>query len=77
MECKICGLKAKYIVVGDDKIHKNKTLTLYGSNFVAITVDHIIPRSKNGPNHKSNKQCLCYPCNQQKSDKILTTLTSN
>lgn len=76
MECKICGLTAKYIVVGHHKLHNTKTLTLYSNNFTVMTVDHIIPRSKKGPNSRSNKQCLCEKCNYQKSDKILTGVTT-
>lgn len=32
------------------------------------TVDHIIPLSRGGPDHKSNWQLLCRPCNQKKGN---------
>lgn len=34
-----------------------------------IDVDHIIPRSKRGPNDLSNYQALCRTCNSQKGNK--------
>lgn len=36
-----------------------------------LTVDHIIPFSKGGAHDESNFQCLCWPCNLNKSDKII------
>lgn len=35
---------------------------------VPLDVDHIVPRSKNGPNIESNLQVLCRTCNAQKRD---------
>jgi len=35
------------------------------------TVDHVLPRSKGGAEYdKSNLVVACYPCNQQKADKV-------
>ncbi|TGE08767.1 HNH endonuclease [Hymenobacter fodinae] len=31
-----------------------------------LTVDHIIPLSLGGGNHRANLQCLCYRCNMNK-----------
>lgn len=36
-----------------------------------VTIDHIIPTSKGGPNTLTNKQIAHGPCNVQKSDKVL------
>ena len=33
-----------------------------------MTVDHIVPRSKDGGNELQNLQLLCQPCNNLKTD---------
>ena len=38
-----------------------------------LTLDHIIPTSKNGSEHITNLQLLCHMCNSVKHDRILTT----
>jgi 5-methylcytosine-specific restriction endonuclease McrA len=32
------------------------------------TLDHVVPRSKGGPNGSRNKVASCRPCNQAKKD---------
>lgn len=34
-----------------------------------LTIDHIIPVAKGGTHDRSNLQCLCRPCNREKSDR--------
>ena len=38
-----------------------------------LTLDHIIPTSKNGSEHITNLQLLCHMCNSVKHDRILTS----
>jgi 5-methylcytosine-specific restriction endonuclease McrA len=35
-----------------------------------LTQDHVIPRSKGGPNGLANKQLLCQPCNVTKGARL-------
>ena len=54
-----------------------KPVHLYDDgSYVSFSIDHIIPRSKNGPSHIANKQCLCLPCNQLKADNYETSVPS-
>lgn len=36
-----------------------------------LSVDHIIPQSKGGPDHESNYQTLCMRCNRLKGAKSM------
>ena len=33
-----------------------------------MTIDHVVPWSKGGPNRQANYQLLCPPCNKLKAD---------
>lgn len=44
----------------------------FGSEKSNMTVDHIIPQSKGGPDTWSNTACACFECNQRKADKSPT-----
>lgn len=41
----------------------------YCGSVERLTIDHIKPYSKGGTHDISNLQCLCWPCNRQKSNK--------
>ena len=49
----------------------NYTCLGCGRNNVKMTIDHVIPISKNGTNHPDNIQPLCDHCNKSKNTKIL------
>lgn len=38
----------------------------WGPQYVLMTKDHIVPKSKGGPEHISNMQTMCTNCNQAK-----------
>ena len=38
------------------------------------TIDHVLPRSRGGTHEWSNVVLACAPCNQKKSDKLLSEL---
>jgi len=54
---------------GTDRYHFN----LYGyrpdGTEVMLTKDHIVPKSKGGPNHFDNYEPMCADCNTEKADK--------
>jgi len=69
--CVDCGVEGTYFALekwGDNSLH----FDLYGRDAegspVMITIDHILPRSKGGPNQVSNYQPMCQPCNEEKAD---------
>lgn len=69
-QCKCCGRKGK------EWRYDGKN----GWNLVAergrLTIDHIKPISKNGPNTLANKQVLCLQCNSAiKGNKIINSIS--
>ena len=40
-----------------------------GPETVLMTKDHIVPKSKNGPDHDDNYQPMCAPCNTRKGNR--------
>ena len=75
--CNDCGLKGTHFYLekslgGQPSKTGRYHLNLYGideeGDEVLFTKDHIIPKSKGGPNSLKNYQTLCYPCNHDKAD---------
>lgn len=52
--------------------HDHEHVDVYTEDWVLMTVDHIIPRSKGGNNSMRNKQPMCIRCNGTKADKLIT-----
>jgi hypothetical protein len=61
--------KEEWFAIIESQDHKCLTC---GKIPLKLTMDHIIPISKGGTNMKDNVQALCYPCNYEKGDSILS-----
>jgi 5-methylcytosine-specific restriction endonuclease McrA len=59
--CLICNIKGF-------KLKHKKCSTTYPTSIprVYLSIDHIIPRAKNGSSDASNLRCLCMRCNSKK-----------
>lgn len=83
LTCSKCGIKGKFLALerclsdkgGDegDREGQGFHLNLYAldeiGREVLMTKDHIIPKSKGGPDDLSNLQTMCVNCNIEKGDK--------
>ena len=74
MICAICGMKGSFfaiekIVADPGTVYHFNLYGIKDGEEVLFTKDHIVPRSKGGPNHISNYQTLCAVCNHEKDDK--------
>jgi HNH endonuclease len=71
LECVCCDLIGTRLVKTKDHgggIH----IDIYTEDWVLMTVDHTIPKSKGGPDVLSNKQPMCTNCNQLKGAKEIS-----
>lgn len=67
--CVACGKEGTYFSLDiwrDNGLH----LDLYSEDGTMMTIDHIIPKSKGGPNSLDNYQCMCKICNEKKGNKM-------
>lgn len=75
----VLALKS-YHNVGKRKIEWSKSAVLRRDDYTCIycgergfrsdmTIDHIIPKSKGGPDTWGNTACCCFDCNQRKADR--------
>lgn len=69
--CSAIGIEVLKIKdINEGEVYKVITIDNEGNeNF--LTIDHIIPKSKNGKNNIKNVQPLCYTCNNKKGNLIL------
>lgn len=75
-QCVRCGLKGTIISADTFTTKSDRDGTHF--NFYAIyegktrlmTKDHIIPKSKGGPDHLDNLQTMCDQCNHRKGSKL-------
>lgn len=74
--CMLCGLEGQYfllqrqIEVGPNSGHFNMFADVDGKP-ILFTKDHILPKSRGGPNDMYNLCTLCEPCNQSKADNVV------
>lgn len=73
-DCVTCGIKGKIFRLETHDVSINPHLNLYAENeegeLILMTKDHIIPKSKGGPNELQNYQPMCTKCNNAKADKM-------
>lgn len=65
--CVECGIVGTVLALGRDKLG-NLHWDIYADNGMALTVDHIIPRSCKGPDTIDNLQPMCAQCNLKKGN---------
>lgn len=84
LTCVECGLKGRFLALekclsdigGDegDKEGQGYHLNFYAldenGKEILMTKDHIIPKSKGGPDHINNMQTMCTHCNAKKKDNM-------
>lgn len=84
LTCAKCGLKGRFLALerclSDEGGHEGKRegqgfhLNLYAlddmGREVLMTKDHILPKSKGGPDHIDNLQTMCTYCNSDKGNII-------
>jgi 5-methylcytosine-specific restriction endonuclease McrA len=71
--CATCGIKGKFFVVSANRKKKGSSnnwhLSLVAEKngkYVLMTKDHVLAKSKGGPDHISNMQTMCTVCNYEK-----------
>lgn len=65
--CVRCGCEGNKIVAWVD-IGGGLHIDLFAEGYVLMNRDHIIPRSKKGPNSDWNYQTMCHKCNNKKGN---------
>jgi len=76
-ECVCCKRVGTKFCLGQGKLANVKSANrgedlhwdLYTEDGVAMSIDHIVPRSKGGADHISNTQLMCIECNNIKGNK--------
>ena len=74
--CACCGIEASFLAAErfKDSKYKRSHINMYGiknGEEVLFTKDHIVPKSKGGPDSLNNYQTLCQECNFRKGNKTI------
>lgn len=67
--CVSCNVVGEIIIKRKEK-SGNVHYDLYTKDFVMITVDHILPKSRGGSNDIGNLQPMCQHCNSRKGNTV-------
>lgn len=65
----VLGVVPTYHPSGTTRYHLNLYAIEENLDLVLLTKDHVVPRSKGGPDKLSNYQTMCAPCNVRKGNK--------
>lgn len=70
IKCVCCGLEGRFFAkeksIENESYHFNLYAINENGNEVLMTKDHIMARSKGGPDHLDNMQTMCIKCNNEK-----------
>lgn len=69
-ECSYCKKKGSYFTLEKHQDSNICYLNLYTEDGLILTKDHIVPKSKGGPDLLHNYQTLCQVCNGLKADTL-------
>ncbi len=67
--CVGCGVEGVHLLSSVNPTGGHH-VDLYTANFVLMTVDHILPKSRGGANELANYQPMCQHCNGRKGNKL-------
>lgn len=67
--CVRCGVDGVYLLSSVDQ-GGGYHVDLYTADFVLMTIDHIIPKSKGGESSLTNYQPMCQHCNARKGNTL-------
>lgn len=70
--CVRCGVEGVHLLSSVNPSGGHH-VDLYTANFVLMTVDHILPKSRGGANELANYQPMCQHCNGRKGNTLETT----
>ena len=73
LDCYLCGLKGTHFLLQKMPNSVSAHFNLFGfynEELVLFTKDHLVPRSKGGPDSITNLATCCYRCNQSKADNL-------
>lgn len=72
--CVRCGIEGTVFILETHSPEVTPHVNLYAvdpeGNYVLMTKDHILPRSKGGPDHLDNYDPMCAPCNEDKGNRL-------